>query len=502
MKRRALTGFLWTYVGFAAGRALVFLAMLVLARLLVPSEFGLVAFALALLSYLGTVADLGFGAALVQRADPRKPGVAAAAFWLGLAAAVVLVLACWFAAPLLPRLGIEGEIVWVFRILSLQLLIASLGNVHHYLLAHSLEFKRLFGPELASGVVKGGVSVVLAVAGFGVWSLVAGQLAGAAARTLALWIVSDWRPAFALARRAVPELARFGSAIVAVGILGEAVRNVDYLVVGARLGADQLGFYFLAFRLPELVILALFEIAYRVLFPFYSRLKDLDAGSGREAPAELVSGYLRTVRLAALVSFPVAAAAAALSVPIVLTVYGDLWRPAALPLALIALWSALYAATGMPGTVFKALGRAGLMTWTTLLWLALLVPALWLAAGVSIGAVAGAQLAVQVIYFLFLSAVAGRVLGIAAWATPAQLLPGLAVAAPVAAVVYPIGLALPPAAALAVGLPVAAAVTLALLRLFQPQELDSLVSRVRAARKARGARPAPDVAAPTGGGSL
>ena len=225
LKRRALTSFLWTYSGFAAGRVLFFLAMLVLARVLVPSEFGLVAFALALLSYLGTLADLGFGAALVQRADARRPGIAATAFWIGLAAAIALVAACWVAAPLLPRVGLDEEIVWVFRVLSLQLLIASLGNVQHYLLAHSLEFKRLFGPELGSGVAKGVVSVALALAGFGVWSIVVGQLAGSVARTVGLWLASDWRPTLTIARRAVPELLRFGGAIVAVGILGEAVRN-------------------------------------------------------------------------------------------------------------------------------------------------------------------------------------------------------------------------------------------------------------------------------------
>jgi PST family polysaccharide transporter len=501
LKRRALTSFFWTYSGFAAGRVLFFLAMLVLARVLVPSEFGLVAFALALLSYLGTLADLGFGAALVQRADARRPGVAATAFWIGLAAAIALVAVCWAAAPLLPRVGLDEEIVWVFRVLSLQLLIASLGNVQHYLLVHSLEFKRLFGPELGSGVAKGVVSVALALAGFGVWSIVLGQLAGAVARTVGLWLASDWRPALTIARWTVPGLLRFGGAIVAVGILGEAVRNVGYLIIGARLGADQLGYYFLAFRLPELLILAFFEMAYRVLFPFYSRLKDIDP-DGAAGRAELVAGYLRTVRLAAVVSFPIAAAAAALAVPTVVTVYGEPWRAAALPLALISLWAALYAATGMPGTVFKALGRAGLMTWTTLLWLGLLVPSLWLAAGASIGAVAGAQLAVQAVYFLLLSVVVGRVLGIAWWATPVRLVPGLALAAPVAAVAYPIGLALPALAALAVGLPVSLALTLTLLRLLQPQDLESLRRALRRGRPQQQGWPPAEAAAPTESRSL
>jgi lipopolysaccharide exporter len=504
LKRRALSSFLWTYVGFAAGKALFFVAMLILARLLVPGDFGLVAFALALLSYLGTVADLGFGAALVQRADARKPGIAAAAFWIGLAAATVLVALCWLGAPLLTRLTPDPTIVWVFRALSLQILIAALGNVHHYLLAHSLDFKRLFAPELGSGLVKGAVSVALALAGFGVWSLVIGQLAGSAARTVALWVASDWRPGLAVATRAVPSLARFGAAIVAVGVLGEAVRNVDFLIVGARLGVDALGFYFLAFRLPELVILSLFEVSYRVLFPFYSRLKDV-AGAAGEGRAELVHGYLRTVRLAALVSFPVAAAVAALAVPVVVTVYGEPWRPAAVPLAFISIWAALYAATGMPGTVFKALGRAGLMTGTTIVWLVLLVPSLWLAAGVSIGAVAAAQVAVQAVYFLFLSAVVGRVLALSWLQTPAQLLPGLLVAAPVGLAVYPVGVVLPPAAALAVGFPLALAVTLVLLRVFLPDELGALVRRMRGLRE-RETQPVPSAQAapepPSHGASL
>jgi len=482
LKRRAVSSFFWTYVGFAAGRALFFVAMLILARLLVPADFGLVALALALLSYLGTLADLGFGAALVQRADARRPGIAATAFWVGLAAATALVIVCWAAAPLLTRLTPNPEIVWIFRALSLQIFIASLGNVQHYLLARSLEFRRLFGPELGSGLVKGGVSVVLALAGAGVWSLVVGQLAGAAARTVALWIVSDWRPQLTVAVRAVPSMARFGAAIAAVGILGEAVRNVDYLFVGVRLGADSLGFYFLAFRLPELIILALFEISYRVLFPFYSRLKDLETAPAASR-AELVSGYLRTVRLAALFSFPVAATVAALAEPVVVIAYGERWLPAALPLALIALWSALYAATGMPGTVFKALGRAGLMTGTTLVWLALLVPALWFAAGVGIGAVAGAQLGVQLVYFAFLSVVVGRVLAIGAWATPAQLFPGLLVTLPVAAVVYPLARILPPGAALLAGIPAAAAVSVITLRAAFPDEFEHVRRRLRSVRE-------------------
>ena len=167
-------------------------------------------------------------------------------------------------------------------------------------------------------------------------------------------------------------MLRFGLGIVAVGLLGQGANNFDYLIVGAKLGAVALGVYYLAFRLPELVILSGFQVANDVLFPFYARLKE----GAVEGDEELRRGYLETVRLGSMVAFPAAFAMASLALPLVLTLYGEKWRAAAEPLAFVAIWAGLASLASMPGAVFKALGRSWLLAATGIMQIAILFPAI------------------------------------------------------------------------------------------------------------------------------
>ena len=155
-------------------------------------------------------------------------------------------------------------------------------------------------------------------------------------------------------------MLRFGLGIVAVGLLGQGAKNFDYLMVGAKLGAVALGFYYLAFRLPELVILTGFRVANEVLFPFYARLR---GGHGRGSDDDLRRGYLETVRLGAMVAWPAALVAmAALALPLVLVALRrgvalappPRWRSSRSGPA-SRRWRAC------PGAVFKALGRSWLL---------------------------------------------------------------------------------------------------------------------------------------------
>ena len=132
--RRAFTGFLWAAASYAGGRILFFAATLVLARLLVPDEFGLVAFVLAVIHYLEYLTDLGLGAALVYRSDAEDPRVSSTAFWIGICGGLVLFALCWVAAPLLGEIGPDDEVVPLFRVLALYFLFTALGKAHEYLL--------------------------------------------------------------------------------------------------------------------------------------------------------------------------------------------------------------------------------------------------------------------------------------------------------------------------------------------------------------------------------
>jgi len=471
LSRRALAGVLWAGISYGAGKVLVFVATIVLARLLVPSEFGMVAFALAVIYYLDYVTDLGLGAALIYRADAADRRVSSTAFWIGVVGGIVLFAASWLLAPALADIGPGHEVVALFRVLALQFVLSALGQAHEYRLRRSLQFRTLFWPELGGGLVKGVVSIVLAATGAGAWSLVIGQLAGTLARSIALWIVHPFRPLWTISRRHLAPMMRFGLGITAVGVLGQGAKNFDYVVIGAKLGAAALGVYYLAFRLPELVIVSGFRVANDVLFPYYARLREGTAVAGSD---DLRRGYLKTLRVGSTVAWPAAMGMAALAVPLVLTLYGERWRAAADPLAFVAIWAGLASLAGMPGAVLKALGRSWLLTATGLMQIAILFPAIWFSAPYGITAVAAAQVGEKTVSLALLGLVIGRIIGVPWYAAFTTGAPTLAVSAAIGALLYALSTVLPPAVALAIGIPSGAVLYLAALRRVMPDSFRML----------------------------
>ncbi len=487
LERSASRGLAYAGARFMIERSVVFVATLVLARLLTPDEFGVVAFSLAVMNYFDAVTDLGLGAALVYRSDAREQRIASTAFWIGLIGASGLAVLLWFVAPLFASFGPGQETVWLLRVLSLQFPLSALGKVHEYRIRASLDFKKLVQPFAVSTFVKGAAAVVAAALGAGVWSLVIGQLVGTFVRSIWLWRVESWHPRPVFSRSATPSLLKFGAGIVAVEILGQIAKSFDYLVVGAKIGATALGFYFLAFRLPELVVLGMFQVANEVLFPFYARLRESSTHGSND---ELRDGYVRTVRLAAAVALPAGLGMAALALPLVLVLYGPEWRPSAAPLAFVAVWAALASLATLPGVVFKATGRSWLLTFTSVLQIAVLLPAVWIAASHGIAAVAAAQVIEKVISLSILGVFVGRVLRIPWYTTFTAAAPLLLPSAAMAGLVYGVGLVLGPVLAIAVALPLGVCVYALLLRLFTPDLYQIIVAPALRASMSR-IRPAP-----------
>ncbi|MGH8976810.1 MAG: oligosaccharide flippase family protein [Acidimicrobiia bacterium] len=482
LERAAAHGLGYSGIRFAVERIVGFAATLLLARLLAPDQFGVSAFALAVMYYFDAATDLGLGAALVYRSDANEHRVASTAFWLGLGGACVLAAALWFVAPLVASLGPDGEAVWLLRVLSLQFPLSALGKVHEYRLRARLDFRKLVGPFAFATCSKGVVAVVAAAAGAGVWSLVIGQLVGTLVRSVVLWRADTWHPRAMFSGAASKGLLKYGSGIVAVGVLGQAAKNFDYLVVGGKLGAAALGFYFLAFRLPELVVLGMFQVANEVLFPFYARLKD---AAGADRDEELRRGYVRSVRLAAAVSLPAGLGMAALATPIVLVLYGSEWRPAAAPLAFVAIWAALASLAALPGAVFKATGRSWLLTSTGLAQIAILFPLILLAANHGITAVAAAQVIEKTISLAMLGVFVGRVLSIPWYTTFTTAAPLFALSSVMAACIAGLALLVGPPVALVAGIPAGAVIYALLLRRFAPDVYSALAGPVRALGRSR-----------------
>lgn len=403
LARTTTTGTAWNYSAFALGKALVFLSTILLARLLVPQDFGLVALGLMVLRFLETLGDLGVGPALIYRAeDPER--TSSVAFGINVVMGSVLTAGVVLGAPLAADFFHEPRLVPVLQVLALSVLLTALRNVHASRLNKELAFRRRFVPEIARTAAKGVGSVVLAWLGFGVWSLVWGQLAGEVTATLLYWWAARWRPRLSFDRTIARALLGYGGQIVLLKIIATTLSNVDYLIIGRRLDAVALGFYVMAFRIPELVIVSLCRMASQVLFPAYARLQS-DA-------AALRRGFLKTMRYMALITVPVGVGTAIVAADFVDLFYTSRWAPSIPVMQVLALYSTLQALNFNVGDIYKAIGRPAILSSLAAARLVVAVPVLWFAASHGILGVAVGHAITTLIFAAVSQAMACHVLAV------------------------------------------------------------------------------------------
>jgi lipopolysaccharide exporter len=403
LSHRSAGGVIWNGATFATSKLLVLATTIVLARLLTPDDFGLVGIGLLVISYLDLVNDFGINAAVIQhRGDPVR--VANVAFWVNISLAVVLTTLAIVGAPLVADFFDEPRATNVVRVLALTMLLTSAGAIHEARLRRGMHFSRRLLPELARAVAKGGTAIALALSGAGVWSLVWGQIAGELVAAACYWIVMPWLPRPTVDRRLTRDLFRFGSHIATVGLLGTVLRNIDYVVIGRALGTRALGLYTLAFRLPQLLVEGAVTIVGQVAFPAFARVQ--------AEPRRLRNGLLRGLRLTSLVITPLSIGLAFTADPFIRAVYGERWVAAIPVMQLLALYMLVQGATRLCGDVYKAMGRASLLSRLALVKLVVTVPLVLVAAEYGIVAVAAAQLLAASICTLLDAALAQRIVGV------------------------------------------------------------------------------------------
>jgi PST family polysaccharide transporter len=427
---RTLQGVLWGYGSYALGRVLVLGATALLARLLTPEQFGVVALALIAITLLESLKDLGVGQALVVTTrDEDIAARASTAFVLSVGLGVLLAVAVAAISPLAASYFHEPDLRAIVPVLGANFLLRSLGATHYALAQRDIDFRRRTVAELSDVVVRGAVGIGLALAGAGVWSLVLAYLCGTLAMDLALWALVDFRPRLRrFDRDHARELVSFGAVLTAVDVVAAVSRNVDYILVGRVLGAAQLGLYSLAFRLPELVVVNLSVVIGQVLYPAFATV------DRRLLPDAFVTALRYTV----LVSLPLGVALCVLAEPVVGLTFGDQWDGTVEPMRLLAVW-AVAVTVGIPaGTAYKATGRARVILALSVPATAALVVALALLADHGIVTVARCVLAVTVVYDVGGLLLAARMLGVGTRRIGGAILPSALAACAMAAIMVPL----------------------------------------------------------------
>lgn len=354
IKEKAIRGVLWTAIqnwGSQAGSLIIFF---VLARLLDPQAFGLVAMANVFMAFMQIFLDQGFAQALIQR-QTLEPEHLDTAFWTNVLSGSLLTLTGIVFADQIATLFEQSQLAPILRYLSLSFLIGSFSNVQQALLERQFAFKSVAFRWLIAVSVGGVVGIAMALAGYGVWSLVGQQLAQEAAGVLTLWTASRWRPGFRFSILHFRQLFGFGINVLAFNVLVFVNHRSDDLLIGYFLGATALGFYSVAYRVLDVMTQLLVTTSTQVALPTFSRLQgDLD---------RLRHGFYKATRLTSLIAFPTFLGMAALAPELVRLLFGEQWLSAVPVMQVLALMGIIRAVTFFKGSVFLAMGKPAWRFW-------------------------------------------------------------------------------------------------------------------------------------------
>jgi O-antigen/teichoic acid export membrane protein len=424
ISKHAVQNTFWAYMSFLLGKGLTFVATIILARLLAPEQFGLMGYCLIAIQYLDILNTFGMDTALISRRDKLEPA-ANAAFMVSIGMSVLLFGLAWFSAPVIAAFFDEARVIELFRLLAFVLPISALAMVPRAMIKRNLRFKAKLIPDIGHNLAKGLASILLAWSGFGVWSLIWGQLIGEVVSTLALWWVARWRPTFQFERQVTREMLSFGGHMISVGLVGALRNNIDYLFVGRVLGAAALGYYTIAYRIPELVIRNLNFVVGNVAHPLLARLQ---ADS-----QHLRSVYFSYIRYISLFTFPAGVGIALTADPFIRFFYTSKWEAAIFPMQCVALALAIASVGHVPGVLYKAVNRPEILNQTTLVKMPVTIAALWYATGWGINGVAASQVALAIFYVVLDSVVVSRIIEFRMGAFFKALAPALAGSAVMAA---------------------------------------------------------------------
>ena len=314
-KNTVIGNMLWRFAERCGAQGVSFLVSLVLARLLMPEEYGVVSLITIFTTILNLFMDAGFKNALIQKKNADQTDYSTV-FYFNIFMGLLLYLGMFAAAPAISRFyGMEMTLY--IRVLSLTLVMGGINGVQSAYVAKRMEFRRFFYATLCGTGVSPFTGIRMACGGYGVWALIAQRLSNQAINILVLWFTVRWRPSFVFSFDRLKPMFHYGSRILGSSLLDSLTSNLTSLIIGKMYPADTLGYYDKGQRLPRLVVENLQMSVQSVLFPVIAE---------RQENRDKIKQVLRRSYVtSAYCIFPCMAGIAVCAEPIVRILYTEKW---------------------------------------------------------------------------------------------------------------------------------------------------------------------------------
>jgi PST family polysaccharide transporter len=351
-KNGTITGVGWSALSQAINQGFTLGISIVLARILGPKAYGMLGMVNVFTGFAGVFGDLGLGAAIIQRKELEVRHLNAA-FWANVAMGTAMTLIMAALTPAVAWFYHEPLLVPLTAVVALRYVIDSLNVVQMAILNREMQFSTVAKIQVGGTVAAGLAGLVLALCGFGPWSLVGQTLVGAVVGLFLAWCLAPWRPSFSVHWRAAKELFGFSAYLLGANIIQYWARAVDQLLIGRFLSATALGTYSRAYSLMLLPLNQVSRVVGQVMFPSLSAIQD-------DRP-RIKRIYLKAIGVIALITFPMMTGLFAVSDHLIPALLGDKWR-AAIPIVKILCWvGLLQSISSTVGWLYLPQGRSDLV---------------------------------------------------------------------------------------------------------------------------------------------
>jgi O-antigen/teichoic acid export membrane protein len=349
LKQRMFKALTWTTIDRFGQQAVQLVIGLVLARLLLPEDYGLMGMIVIFIALSSVMVDGGFGQALIRKENATQTDFSTI-FFLNLAISSFLYLILFFSAPLISHFYKQPQLVNISRVLFLSIIFYAIYFVQYVLLIKEVAFKSLAKINIASTIVSGGIGIFLAISGARVWALVAQQISYHIIRLISFFIIRKWKPVFVFSFTVIKELWTFSIHLLGTSVLNVIFNNIYFVLIGKFYPLKQTGYYTQANKLSDIVNYSFQQILQGGTFPLLVQIQDQEERYRRV--------YRKMMRTISIFLFPFLFTLIIVSRPIISILLTEKWTACILLFQLLCLANLFTPFYGLNISVLNARGES------------------------------------------------------------------------------------------------------------------------------------------------
>ena len=430
LKQKTISGTIWSFIDSFSNQGIQFIAGIVLARILSPTEFGLIGMLTIFIALSQSFIDSGFTNALIRKQDCTQTDYSTV-FYFNFVAGIIFYLLLFFFAGSISVFFNEPQLKLLLQVLGLGLILNALGIIQRTILTKNINFKLQTRVSIVSSTLSAFIAISMALNGFGVWSLVALTLSRFGFNSLFLWIWTKWRPSFIFSKESFKELFSFGNKLLISGLIDTAYRNIYYLIIGKYFLAAELGYYTRADQFQALPSQQLTGIFGRVSYPILSTIQD--------DVKKLKTAYKQIMKSTMLITFILMLGMAAIAKPMILTLVGEKWLPSVIYLQMLCFVGMFYPLHALNLNMLKVQGRSDLFLRLEIIKTMLAVPAIIIGILYGIKIMILGMLINTIIAYYLNSYWSGKFIGYSSFEQIKDIFPSFLLAFTMSVIIYIIG---------------------------------------------------------------